>query len=244
MLLARPMQHGSQGRATLLARASAFQRGEWRQLLAAARSSGRPAAAPAELDAEVLAERRHLRACTKVRQGELSRARQVLTAAELAPGNVATWAALTDPVQRPPHARTEPPAELLQYEPMQPVQLSTRAVANALREARRGSAAGLSGMQAEHPKLLLHDLEALELLAEAATHLAHARIPPDIAAGLAMARLTALRKPDGGVRGIATGDALELRANVPVRYDLEWDHRKLAWRAELDLLGLALSARA
>ena len=44
------------------------------------------------------------------------------------------------------------------------------------------------------------------MLAEAATHLAQARIPPDIAAGLAMARLTALRKPDGGVRGIATGD--------------------------------------
>ena len=203
MLLARPMQHGSQGRATLLARASAFQRGEWRQLLAAARSSGRPAAVPAELDAEVLAERRHLRACTKVRQGELSRARQVLTAAELTPGNAATWAALTDPVRRPPYARTEPPAEL--YEPMQPVQLSTRAVANALREAR-GSAAGLSGMRAEHLKLWLRDLEALELLAEAATHLAQARIPPDIAAGLAMARLTALRKPDGGVQGIATGD--------------------------------------
>ena len=34
MLLARPMQHSPQRRATLLPRASAFQRGEWRQLLA------------------------------------------------------------------------------------------------------------------------------------------------------------------------------------------------------------------
>ena len=50
------------------------------------------------------------------------------------------------------------------------------------------------------------DLEALELLAKAATRLAQARLPPDIAAGLAMAWLAALRKPDGGVRGIATGD--------------------------------------
>ena len=62
---------------------------------------------------------------------------------------------------------------------MQPVQLPTRPVANALREAQHGSAAGLSGMRAEHLKLLLHDLEALELLAEAATHLAQARMPPD-----------------------------------------------------------------
>ena len=36
--------------------------------------------------------------------------------------------------------------------------------------------------------------------------LAQANVPSDIAAGLAMARLTALRNPDGGVRGIATGD--------------------------------------
>ena len=61
-------------------------------------------------------------------------------------------------------------------------------------------------MRAEHLKLLLQDLEALELLAKAATHLAQAHVPADVVAGLAMARLAALRKPDGGVRGIATGD--------------------------------------
>ena len=61
-------------------------------------------------------------------------------------------------------------------------------------------------MRAEHLKLLLQDGEAIELLAEASTLLAQARVPADVCTALAMARLTALRKADGGVRGIATGD--------------------------------------
>ena len=36
---------------------------------------------------------------------------------------------------------------------------------------------------------------------------ARAHVPQEIQQALAMARMTALRKPDGGVRGIATGDA-------------------------------------
>ena len=61
-------------------------------------------------------------------------------------------------------------------------------------------------MRAEHLKLLLQDLDAVDLLAEAATHLARAQVPADVADGLALTRLTALRKVDGGVRGIAIGD--------------------------------------
>ena len=61
-------------------------------------------------------------------------------------------------------------------------------------------------MRAEHLKLLLQDSEALELLAEACTLLAQARVPIEVCKALAMARITALRKPGGGVRGIATGD--------------------------------------
>ena len=61
-------------------------------------------------------------------------------------------------------------------------------------------------MRAEHVKLLLQDSESLELLADACTLLAQARVPTEVCKALAMARLTALRKQDGGVRGIATGD--------------------------------------
>ena len=109
MLLAQLEQQGWQGRALLLARAAAFQRGVWRQLFAAARPGTRDPEPPMELDPAVAFERKRQRACAKVRQGEFTRARQVLTAAELAPGTEATWVALTDPTKRPPEARFPPP---------------------------------------------------------------------------------------------------------------------------------------
>ena len=62
-------------------------------------------------------------------------------------------------------------------------------------------------MRAEHLKILFQDAEAIESLADAATQLARAHVPQEIQQARAMVRMTALRKPDGGVRGIATGDA-------------------------------------
>ena len=127
-------------------------------------------------------------------------------ASELLPGNEDTRRALTDPARRPPEPRTPIPRAVVEQRSAGQVQLGPTAVAAALRDARRGGAAGLSGMRAEHLKILLADVPALELLAFAATELANAHVPADIVTGLALARLTALRKPDGGVRGIATGD--------------------------------------
>ena len=80
------------------------------------------------------------RACARVRRGELSRARHVFTAAELAPGDEATRAALTDPAKRPPQPREPIPPEVLQFQPPTPVRLTSTAVARSLREAKRGSA--------------------------------------------------------------------------------------------------------
>ena len=45
------------------------------------------------------------------------------------------------------------------------------------------------------------------MLAEAATILAQADVPREVAAGIALTRITALRKLGGAVRGIATCDA-------------------------------------
>ena len=124
----------------------------------------------------------------------------------MAPGDEATWEALTDPAKRPAEARTPVPDELLRCQPEEPARITARAIAQTLREARRGAAPGLSGARAEHFKLLLSDADGLELLMHAASVLAQARVPPAVAAALALARMTALQKPDGGVRGIATGD--------------------------------------
>ena len=113
MLLARTALRGPQGRAELLGRATAFQRGEWLQLLQSARRVCDPARDAPALPPDEVCERKRRQACAKVQRGEVSRARQVLTAAELAPGNEATWAALTDPTRRPPVPRAEVPSELL-----------------------------------------------------------------------------------------------------------------------------------
>ena len=51
----------------------------------------------------------------------------------------------------------------------------------------------------------MDDQDTLELLFEAATSLAQAAVPASVAVALTTARLTALSKRGGGIRGIATG---------------------------------------
>lgn len=73
--------------------------------------------------------------------------------------------------------------------------------------AKRGAAAGLSGATMEHYKVVLDDDEALHLFTHAVNLLATATVPDNILECLRLARLTALQKPGGGVRGIAMGDS-------------------------------------
>ena len=210
LLLFRVRVTGSTGREALLQRVRGFLAGRWTALLAAARDAadhlGPAPTAHADDDAASL--RRREAACAHVRRGEVSRGRTVLTAAALAPGTEDNFAALSDPARRPPALLTEIPADVRDLQPDAPATLTDAAVGQALRSScssRRGTAAVLSGATCEHYKVLL-DAEALELFAHAANLLASAQIPVNIAAALAVSRLTALRKPAGGVRGIATGD--------------------------------------
>ena len=69
--------------------------------------------------------------------------------------------------------------------------------------------------RAEHYKLLLGNADDMELLAEAANLLARVEIPRDVAEGIALTRMTAIRKPGGGVRGIATGDMFRRLVSRP-----------------------------
>ena len=175
LLLARCRDTGPVGRATLLRRVELFESGQWEQLLreahaGAAAAGGRDVSRRA--DEAVLEE-----GCERVRLGQLSRARQTLTAASLAPGDAHTLQALSDPTRRPPHRRREIPAEVLDHEPAEAVTLSVRQVAEALRSAKRGSAPGLSGATVDHYKLLLDDPTALEVLAFAANCFARADVP-------------------------------------------------------------------
>ena len=146
------------------------------------------------------------RACAQVRRGELSRARQTLTGAPLAPSNADALRLLSDPDKHPPHPRHPIPDDVVRFCAANPLCLKAAELGEALRTAKRGSAAGLSG-SVEHYRLLLEDEEALDLLAHAASLLTNADALADVLRALALSRLTALSKP-GGVRGIATGDTL------------------------------------
>ena len=159
--------------------------------------------------AEACAER----AAAQVRRGELSRARQTLTSSPLAPGTDETLAILQDPTRRPPALQTALPTNLQEYQPQAPIRLNPQEVAEALRTAKRGSAPGLSGATAEHYKVLLDDEEGLSLFTATLELLAQGQVPEAAMATLSTARLTALSKPNGGVRGIATGEVLRRLAS-------------------------------
>ncbi|CAE7942855.1 unnamed protein product, partial [Symbiodinium sp. KB8] len=77
-----------------------------------------------------------------------------------------------------------------------------------------------AAMERHEQSQLRSEGEAIELLAEACALLAQACVPTKECKALAMARLTALRKPDGGVRGIATGDTF--RRLVSKTFAREW----------------------
>ena len=208
LLLYRSHHRGSDGRAALLRRADAFQAGRWPDLLASSReASPPPAPPPPPRTTATDAPRRRHRACAQVRTGDLSRARQTLTSPAVAPGTLATLQALTDPERRPPALRRPIPDHLLRPGAPPPVRLTPQEIGDALRTAKRGAAPGLSGATMEHYKVFLEDEEALHLFSHAINKLATADVPAHILAALARARLTALAKPGGGVRGIATGDA-------------------------------------
>ena len=61
-------------------------------------------------------------------------------------------------------------------------------------------------MTAEHLRVLLDSPSCTSLLGEAASQLAQGNIPEEVVSAIRLGRMTALQKPDGGVRGIVVGD--------------------------------------
>ena len=138
--------------------------------------------------------------------GELSNARQALEGDAVAPGNKKTWDALTDSSKRPPEARKPLDPIILEETPVVPVGLDVDILLRNLRCSRRGAAGGPSGMTAEHLKPLLDSAVCSQMFGEVASQFARGRIPADVLAAVRVGRMTALQKPDGGVRGIVVGD--------------------------------------
>ena len=184
-------------------RVALFERGDWATLL---HDAHRAAATPARPSTGTVSiEARADRATALAHLGELSAASRALTAEPLAPGTMATLAELQNPHLRPQQAyplHTAPPTP----HESTAVELPVATLLAALRTARRGAAAGPSGVTNEHLRLVLTDAEEIRLLHGAAVRFARANIPPDILQAVRQGRMVALRKPNGSVRALVVGD--------------------------------------
>ena len=89
-----------------------------------------------------------------------------------------------------------------------------------LRSAKRGTAGLPSGMTEEHLRPLLDNVRDLRLFHSLTEVLAQGAVPEAIVDALRLGRLTALRKPCGGVRGIVAGDTVRRCATAPYQYAL------------------------
>ena len=83
--------------------------------------------------------------------------------------------------------------------------LLTRCKAKLLKNlkcARRGAAAGPSGMTADHLKVVLENHRDSDLFHNICQLLVRAAVPREIFSAIRIGRLTALQKANGGIRGI------------------------------------------
>ena len=142
MLLNRRRRGGLIPRKQLENRFRRFQEGEWTQLL----SEGQESAAQAHRSS-VRRETEHLALCGWS-LGELSPAR--LEGAQLAPGDLTTLRALTDPDRRPPKPREPLTEEVATAQPITPFELDPSEFLLCRRTARRGAAPGPSGMTSDY----------------------------------------------------------------------------------------------
>ena len=76
------------------------------------------------------------------------------------------------------------------------------------RSARRGAAAGPSGTTTEHLRPLLNDAHTTNLFFRVGEKLSRGEVPQSVVQMVRQSRMTALAKPDGGVRGIVAGDVI------------------------------------
>ena len=207
MLLRRPARGGLVSRAKLLARFESFVVGEWISLIKASALCSAQAGVARNRRRRTDKDLRHRvsRAESLVHLGELSSARQALEGAELAPGTEQTLESLRKRATVP---REEVSRELIRHVPEVPFVLEDDRFNKNVRSAKRGAAAGPSGMTVEHVHPLLDNPKDLRLFNEVAERLARGQVPDAIQAAIMMGRMTALSKGDGGVRGIVARDVV------------------------------------
>ena len=211
LLLHRPSRGGMVPRKKLEERIIWFQDGLWLRLLEESQTSeahAHQASFRRRRNQVDSLDKRASKAPSLVQLGELSAARVSLEGAEVAPGTLTTLRELTNPERRPPILRQELSHEIARSEPAVPFDLDADEFLISLRAARRGAAGGPSGMTSEHLFPLLDSERDSSVLTRVATLMARCEVRAAALEGMRLGRLTALRKPDGGVRGIVVGDIM------------------------------------
>ena len=85
------------------------------------------------------------------------------------------------------------------------LKLKKSVFSKCLQEAPSGNSPGPGGCSNEILRVCLEDGELLSLLHFAAQDFARGEVPLEVTQFFTLASMTAVRNPDGGVRGIATG---------------------------------------
>ena len=202
MLLHRPKCSGSVRIDELRKRVDQFARGHWMELIMRARNGHRTPPLPGvERTDEEKRTRRGVVAQERVIQGQVSRARQVLTGAALAPKTLEILEKLR---RKRCQSRVQPIAlDVMEFTPETPVELDARVFATSLRSAPRGSVAGPGGAPTKCFRCV-STMSSCCRLTSAAEDFARAEVPQVVFKAFQKANMTALLKRDGGVRGIAT----------------------------------------
>ena len=250
MLLRPTEQQGETGKRIFTERMAAFETGKWLQLIEEAAAEGRTqqVVRPSGAGKEAEQDKTNAAVLRKVQGGELSRAWLLLDSLGLAPGTRETLAELRNPELRPPALTAPLPEDTFTFTPNKQLQLKSGVLMTALKSAGRGSARDLAGMRCEHLRVLLDDEETWQSFVSLAEALARAEVPEEIAAALALGRLTALKKESGRVRGIVAGAVMRRLVGKALAKDFGDTFLSATWpfqyalqtRAGTDAVGQAL----
>ena len=210
MLLCRPRRGGHVPKKELEQRLAMFNSGDWQELAShsvrMSEQASQNLVRGGRLHNSDSLEARALRAERFVQLGEISAGRQALESARVAPGTLATLRALTSPERRPPVPREPILPHLASAVPESPFDLDFDRFVSNIRSAKRGAAPGPSGLTTEHLHPILENDSSLTALFRVGVLFSRGHVPPG--ALEVLRRITALAKPDGGIRGIVVGDVL------------------------------------
>ena len=211
LLLFRPHRGGNLPKKNLEERFRMFIEGRWVQLLIdseACEAASSLATRRRRRNFPDTIDRRVERAQNLVLMGEVSSARHALDGEPVAPGTQRTFDLLSDPERRPPEPYNPMPEFVQNYQAETPFMLDKAKLLKNLKCARRGAAAGPSGMTADHLKVVLENHRDSDLFHNICQLLVRAAVPREIFSAIRIGRLIALQKANGGIRGIVAGDLL------------------------------------